>query len=390
MNSYLAANENEWNDQYDELQNSQVSREIEKSLEYLKMLQSQKEELQNKLYSVSEDQNANFATKYKVKSPILVCSSTPSSSVFFKTIEDLENLIEELKSQYESEQKIASELKHQKSILQQKIKKLLNTFNVYKAQLKSEENRLRVQDDALQYVEEKLDHEEMKNEDELQKMNYLQNDLIVLTKKIQNQTRETLDGYEGRIQELQNELEDRTLVKESLKEDLKKLKYFMKKQQEQFDEKLGKAKNVRYMQNTQLFLGSRIRHLEEQIKTARNDYYASTSRESSISDAFQSLFPNDKGDGECDEIKAMIQGKIDLVSSEISYSLLEELEIETDYEDDLNRQLELIENTMQTIEENHENTKKSLMVELAACKCDGYVKLLKKELKEMKEKATKK
>ena len=110
----------------------------------------------------------------------------------------------------------------------------------------------------------------------------------------------------------------------------------MKKQQEQFDEKLGKAKNVRYMQNTQIYLASRIRSLEEQIKIARNDYYASVSRESSISDAFQSMFPNDKGDGECDEIKRMIQGKINQVESNVSYGLQEELDIEIDFEKELN------------------------------------------------------
>ena len=129
----IAENENEWNDQYENLQDAQVSREIEKSLQYLQMLRSQKEELLNKLDAISNEPDNDFSTKYKVRTPILVCSSTPSSSVFFKTIEDLENLSEELKSQYESEQKIASELNHQKNILQQKIKKIQSSLSVYSA-----------------------------------------------------------------------------------------------------------------------------------------------------------------------------------------------------------------------------------------------------------------
>lgn len=387
--NYITENENEWNDQYDDLQNAQVSREIEKSLQYLNMLKSQKEELQSKLDSINEDSTSNFSSKYKVRSPVLVCSSTPSSSVFFKTIEDLENLNEELKSQYESEQQISSELAHQKNILQQKIKKIQNSLNVYKAQLKSEESRSRVQYDSLQYVEEKLEKEEDNNDDELQNMNILQNDLISLTKQIQNQTRETLDELEGRIQDLQNELEDKKFTKKALQKDLEELQNVMKKQQEQFDEKLGKAKNVRYMQNTQIYLASRIRSLEEQIKIARNDYYASVSRESSISDAFQSMFPNDKGDGECDEIKRMIQGKINQVESNVSYGLQEELDIEIDFEKELNKQLELVENTIQTINENHEQKKKSLLDELDECQEDGYVKLLRKEMIDIQEKASK-
>lgn len=385
----IAENENEWNDQYENLQDAQVSREIEKSLQYLQMLRSQKEELLNKLDAISNEPDNDFSTKYKVRTPILVCSSTPSSSVFFKTIEDLENLSEELKSQYESEQKIASELNHQKNILQQKIKKIQSSLSVYKAQLKSEEGRSRVQYDALQYVEEKLENEEVNNDEELQNMNFLHNDLVSLTKQIQNQTRESLDELEGRIQDLQNELEDKKFAKKALKNDLKDLQNVLKKQQEQFDEKLGKAKKVRYMQNTQIYLASRIRKLEEQITICRNDYYASVSRESSISDAFQSLFPNDKGDGECDEIKRMIQGKINQVSSHVSYGLQEELQIEVDFENDLNKQLGLVENTIQTINENHEKTKKSLLAELSLCQEDGYVKLLRKEMIDMKQKASK-
>lgn len=388
MNS-IAENENEWNDQYENLQNAQVSREIEKSLQYLNMLKSQKEELQNKLDSIDEDPNNNFSSKYKIRSPILVCSSTPDSSVFFKTIEDLENLTEELKSQYESEQRISSELTHQKNILQQKIKKIQNSLNVYKAQLKSEESRSRVQYDALQYVEEKVENEEVNNDDELQNMNFLQNDLVLLTKQIQNQTRETLDELEGRIQDLQNELEDKKFAKKALQKDLQELQNIAKKQQEDFDEKLGKAKKVRYMQNTQLYLASRIRNLEEQIKIARNDYYASVSRESSISDAYQSLFPNDKGDGECDEIKRMIQGKINQAESYVSYSLQEELEIEIDFENELNKQLKLVENTIQTINESHEQKKRSLLAELADQEEDGYVKLLRKEMIDIQQKAAK-
>lgn len=379
--------EEEWDNQFENMQNAQIDIEIEKSQQYLEMLQNQKSALQAKLETLANE--PNYITSFKIKQPILIGSSIPETGSFFKMVQDLEDLDQELKTQYENEKRLSSELSHQKNVSFQKLKKLQSTLNTYKAQLQSEEDRSLLRRDAIINEEDQLIRTEIDHQEELQNLNSLNNELMLLTKHIQNQTRETLDGLEGRITELQIELDETQFQESQIRSELQELQLMEKRQQEKLEKDIEKAKNIKFEQDSKISLMNRLRQLEEQIKIEKNDLYTAQSRESSIQDSFIGLFPNDPGDGSCDEIKALIQGKIDQVKSGLSLDLFEELEIETYYENDLKKQLETIDNTIETLQESHEQTKKGLMDELSNCQNDGYVKLLRKEMEELQAKVAK-
>ncbi|OHT06498.1 hypothetical protein TRFO_25448 [Tritrichomonas foetus] len=377
--------EDEWDDQYNDIQDLQLTSELDNAYNYLEMLKNQKEELQHKLDSLTDNQPKSTM---KLNKPVLT-STTSSSGSFFDAVQKLENLSEELKVQIESEQKISQELSHQKNILFQKQKKLKSSLNMYSAQLKSEENRAAVNFDSLKYTENQLIDVFTTCNEEAKTCENLKHDLINLTKSVQNQTREALNGLEQRIQELKDELDDKHFIELKLQDDLKRIQYHSQKEQNEHINNIEKGKKVKYLQTSRIYLDKRIRKLSSQINIEKSDLLTAVSREKSISQLFQSAFPEDPGDGSCERIRALIQAKINKVQKNAPIELLEDIQAETDYGDDLAKQLETVEKTLETIKSNHEETKKSLLQELEDCQEDGYVKLLRREMAEIQAKAAK-
>ena len=377
-------NDEDWEDELNDLKMIQISNEISEAENYLNMLEIQKRDLLNKLDSLTDEQDINIKVL-----PAITVTTSPRSGSFFEAVQKLENLKKELEVQYITERKISQDLSHQIIILQQKLKKSKRDLDFHTQKLESEEHKAIINDDLLKYEDDQLNQINIIHEAEANTCKNLKNELTKLTKAIQDDTRESVNEIKEKILILQDEYDDKQLIEMKLKDDLKALQIRYKRDQDDHSRLVNKAKEIKYMQNTRIYLDKKIRQLDEQLRIQRNDLITAQAREKNIHELFIKMFPNDQGDGSCEEIRALVQGKINSIMKKVPYQLYEELQIEDDYSEELTKQMNKIQRTLQIIEQNHEEAKRSLLQELKDCKTDGYVQLLKREMDEIQQKAAK-
>ena len=169
-----------------------------------------------------------------------------------------------------------------------------------------------------------------------------------------------------------------------LEEHLKHLQDQKKSEEENKEKMLRKAKSILENQREYVRLESELRKINKELEKSKRGLRTAEDRRKLLIEKMQDLLgDDDPGDGTGEMAKIIILSKIESIEQTDMNEKLDELSIENEYHEDLQRQWQLLEATWNLLQEKKETDIKELQKELEECQGDGYMAMLKEECNDL-------
>lgn len=353
----------------------------------IKVAKKTRENLRNDNEKIEEqiDQNLFRLEELKSQKPEVNAVSNPEEiteeekkTTFFGNLAQLEAFeantsaqIEELKKQY-------SQCTHEYTIQIQRQK-------VLESKLLNAQERLNLQKE--QHNNAKSEYAVTQQENlRLSDQAYNLNDTLSYLKEVLENKQTELDSYSSQLDDhLSGQKKPLLEEREELLKDLEFIQGRLKKLQEQHEKNVVIQENeVKQADNINTWIFRR-KQLLEQIKKKRTNMSRNQTSlkraqlmNTEIRSKFTAMFGrSDPGDGTGAFSKLMVQSEID--SIEESNKVYIEINAEENYNQQLKKDLQQIENSLKEFDKFSQNTLSELGCEIEACKNEAYLNLLKDE-----------
>lgn len=308
----------------------------------------------------------------------------PETSSFFEflnAIDDQQNLI---LTEIESNKKTFNSLYHQKIKLTQTVESLTRLLESKSHQLTSLQNENRNLNDLIFDSLKKIDDKEVEYRETILNSVRFQKELEKKTNPLKNYDVQ-LDELKKERDQITKELQIKELHLKSMEKQIEQAEY----ERQKCIEKRKAQENQMLSVNTWKYKRST---LSTQLKKSKEEYYSLLSninyqnkRNERISEKLKNILGEDeKGEGTSEIARKYLQAEInDLISTDDPIKN-EEIMAEQDYNSQLLNELELIENSINTLHEQKLKIIQGLKGELSECSQDGYIRLLENEMKSIK------
>lgn len=308
----------------------------------------------------------------------------PESSSFFEYLNAIDDQLNVISTEIESNKKAYTSLYHQKVKLAQSVDSLSRLVESKKRQFSTLSTENRNINDLLLDFQKKIDDQETEyRETILNSVRY--------QKELERKT-DPLKSYDNKLEDLRKE-RDQALKDLAIKEQHLRS---MEKQIEQSELERQKAIEKRKAQENKMMSINTWKYkrssLSTQIKKSKEEYYTilgnisyQNKRDERISEKLRSILGEDeKGDGSSEIARKYIQAEINEYMSTGDPIKDEEIMVEQDYNSQLLAELQLVENSINQLQQQKSKTIQGLKGELEQCSQDGYIKLLENEMKFIK------
>lgn len=383
----LQVDAQEWDSQIAERRLILVNEDIEATNKQIQSLEKQK----NVLYSKYKD--LEF-TLDEIRSDLETIQNNDSDdefdgdaeSDFFTLLSELENEEAALRGELQSYQELQKTLSHDRRKYSSVNTKLKSDLDLDKQKLQTLQDELKKSDDELKDLQVQIDAKTTNLNDLIQRCTDLQAEEIEITEELKR-------FGEQMVTELaKEEIEQKEKLTMAQKQEVQLTKKLAKTQRayqkdvDQLNQNLSKQNSVSFWRNDRSLLTGKLKKAKSQLQIELQNVKSAQKRQDMLAIGMKRMFgENDPGDGTSLRAKEIVWAGIEHLKAEVQFpdSDDEQLQIEKDYNLDLQNQLNMIENSLQTFYKHRNETLDALNDELFECTQDGYLKLLQSELSEL-------
>ncbi|OHT02971.1 hypothetical protein TRFO_29801 [Tritrichomonas foetus] len=354
-------------------------------LNYNDKLKATKENLEFNLHeSEIEELEMNEQMSEIVNS--MKMKSADKSSAFFDYLSSLEDQQDLLVANIQSAKSAFQSMYHQKVKLTQATEALSRRVEAKKLTLNKlilENRNLTDGNDVTQMT---LDNKENQYRD-----------VILIAAKLQKELDEKENSFVVNNENLDALKQELAVAKADLEIKQKELKE-TKKQIEQTEINFHKTVEQRKYERNKMSSVNQWKYgrseLANKIKKAKEEYFTVLAnldyvkkRDTRISDKIRSILgEEDNGDGESEIALKYLQAELNQYDDPKDKEINEEIQVEQQYNDQLSKELSLIEQSIKDFQGYKDQTIKSINLELEECSQNGYIKLLESEMNDLKSK----
>lgn len=383
----LQVDAQEWDSQIAERRLILVNEDIEATNKQIQSLEKQK----NVLYSKYKD--LEF-TLDEIRSDLETIQNNDSDDEFdgdaegdfFTLLSELENEEAALRGELQSYQELQKTLSHDRRKYSSVNTKLKSDLDLDKQKLQTLQDELKKSDDELKDLQVQIDAKTTNLNDLIQRCTDLQAEEIEITEELKR-------FGEQMVTELaKEEIEQKEKLTMAQKQEVQLTKKLAKTQRayqkdvDQLNQNLSKQNSVSFWRNDRSLLTGKLKKAKSQLQIELQNVKSAQKRQDMLAIGMKRMFgENDPGDGTSLRAKEIVWAGIERLKAEVQFpdSDDEQLQIEKDYNLDLQNQLNMIENSLQTFYKHRNETLDALNDELFECTQDGYLKLLQSELSEL-------
>ena len=382
MRKFQERNAEEWVSQEETRQRTMTNSQIQNARLHLSMLVAQKNDLLDQLNRIESepeepdfDENARTITYHEEKAS------------YFTVLKQHEDRSEELDQELEAEREIFRNLTHERQRMASRLKRLEQELRNCERQYKREDEGWRVTEAAIQDLEDKLLTKETKKNEWAEVCEELKRELGQVTAAVLDETREQCNSLKARICEFEEIYEEEKQRNEELHERMQELEFERKREAENKQNTLKKALGVRENQEARKRLDKELRRVNQLLEIETKDLQTALERKQRLMQKMQDLLgDDDPGDGTGEMAKIILLSKIESVEQRNMDDQLDELDMETEYQKELEEQMKLVENTWRVFDEERRRVLEEFQQELRQCKRNGYIDLLMSEKQELEKK----
>ena len=382
MRKFQERNAEEWVSQEETRQRTMTNSQIQNARLHLSMLVAQKNDLLDQLNRIESepeepdfDENARTITYQEEKAS------------YFTVLKQHEDRSEELDQELEAEREIFRNLTHERQRMASRLKRLEQELRNCERQYKREDEGWRVTEAAIQDLEDKLLTKETKKNEWAEVCEELKRELGQVTAAVLDETREQCNSLKARICEFEEIYEEEKQRNEELHERMQELEFERKREAENKQNTLKKALGVRENQEARKRLDKELRRVNQLLEIETKDLQTALERKQRLMQKMQDLLgDDDPGDGTGEMAKIILLSKIESVEQRNMDDQLDELDMETEYQKELEEQMKLVENTWRVFDEERRRVLEEFQQELRQCKRNGYIDLLMSEKQELEKK----
>ena len=348
---------------FSETEIEHLNNDIESSKTYLNSLKEKSYQLEQQL-STEEFRLEEFRSENTFNNDQYQRETLTENLTFIQWLNYLEEKEDAFRKELSNHQETIRSLKHQKNIILQKSHLLNNQF-----QLKIEE--------LSEILIEKQ-----------QNLYFLQQICLDLEKELEKKSQLFLEEDKSYTQQLQIEEKHYQSELLSKKDDLKKLKEQISTQNQIKNEnikkkrrKLEKIERTQNWEKEEIIYNKKQKQVEKNLLIETKNFESLKNRENELKKRFKQLLGEDdpgNGMGQC--AKNILQLEIDFINNQESNPLFEEIQMEANYANNLDKQLSLIQRSMLDFEKYRKDKIFNLVDELNSCSKCGYLDLLDAEL----------
>ncbi|OHT16640.1 hypothetical protein TRFO_13070 [Tritrichomonas foetus] len=389
MHQTLHDNNDEWDAQIAERRLALVNEDIEAAQKQIASLEKQKIQLNreylnleftlNELQSNLEDlENANQVEDENDD------DDEDTEGTFFTILSELESEEAALRGELQSYKDLQRDLGHQKGKYAQQNLKMQKDLEFEKERLENEEMRLRESLDTLNTLQEEYDQKSSLLNGLIQSCEELENEERLLSEELQRQGENVVKDLKLREAELKKELEQALKQEENLKKLLANNQRKLQNHVDELSSKLNKNQSIASWKNDRALLAGKLRKAKQQLVVEMASLNTARQRREDLAVRCKTLLgEDDPGDATGMRAKQMVRAEIESLGLQKQPEVDEEAQIETQYFEELNEQLKLIDNSIIVFTKHRNDTLASLNDELQECSQDGYIRLLKSEMDEL-------
>ena len=382
MRKYQEKNAEEWVSQEETRQRTMTNSQIQNARLHLSMLVAQKNDLLDQLNRLeTEPEEPDFDENART------VAYQEDKASYFTVLKQHEDRSEELDQELEAEREIFRNLTHERQKMASRLKRLEQELRNCERQYKREDEGWRVTEAAIHDLEDKLLAKETKKNEWAEVCEEMKRELGQVTAQVMDETREQCNSLKARICEFEEIYEEEKQRNEELHERMQELEYERKREVENKQNTLKKALGVRENQEARKRLDKELRRVNQLLEIETKDLQTALERKQRLMQKMQDLLgDDDPGDGTGEMAKIILLSKIESVEQRNMDDQLDELDMETEYQKELEEQMKLVENTWRVFEEERRRVLEEFQQELKQCKRNGYIDLLISEKQELEKK----
>lgn len=378
-----------FDDEKDQLEDDILDAQITLAKKYLQIILNQNDKLKSAIdnldFKIDEseiEENGIYEQMEEIQNHITNgITETSSFFEFLNAIDDQQSLIS---SEIESNKKTFNSMYHQKIKLTQSVDSLNRQTESKKHQLLSMSTENRNLNDLLLESQKKVDDKEIEYRESVLNS-------VRFQKELENKT-SPLVNYDYQLEELRKErdqVQRELLIKEqsliSMEKQIEQTEYDRQKMIEKRKAQENKMLSINTWKYRRATLSTQIKKNKEEYYTILTNINYQKKRDERISEKLRNILGEDeKGDGTSTIAQKYLQAEINEFLSTDDPIKNEEIMVEQDYNSQLLAELELIENSINELQQQKSKAIQGLKGELEQCSQDGYIRLLENEMKSIK------
>lgn len=303
---------------------------------------------------------------------------------FFPYYNTLENRESEHEARLEGQRQITANLNHKLNEYHQKNKSLKEELR----KLEEEDNKLDddilTSNNALVDLNIQLDSSIKENEFIIQKCEELKNELEERDSHLKENVMVQYETLTAKYKKDQLKLAELKKKTSKLQADISRHE---KKAQDDFDlekERCEKEAAISYWKNDRGVLKNKLKNLKAQLYSVQANLEKSKKRDEDLNDKYTKLLGENHNFGECELAKKCLLYDISDATKEKEITVSsKDYDYELEYSEQLLKELECIDKSLEVFHEYRDSQISSLNQELSQCSQIGFLTLLKEELAEL-------
>lgn len=385
----LQVDAQEWDSQIAERRLILVNEDIEATNKQIQSLEKQKNDLYKKYKEqefILDELRSNMET-IQSNNDSEDDFDDDAEGDFFTLLSELENEEAALRGELQSYQELQKSLSHDRRVYSSTNNKLKSDLDLDKQKLQALQDEIKKSDDELKDLQVQIDTKTTTLNDLIQRCTDLQTEEIEISEELKRFGEQMVNE----LAKVETEQKEKLLMAQKneveLTKELAKTQRTYQKDVDQLNQNLSKQNSVSFWRNDRSLLIGKLKKVKSQLQIELQNTKSAQKRQAMLSLKMKKMFgESDPGDGTGARAKEIVLSAIERLKSELQSPNNdddEQLQIEKEYNQDLNNQLSMIENSLDTFYRHRNETIDALNEELFECTQDGYLKLLQGELSEL-------
>ena len=385
----LQDNEDEWDSQIAERKILLVNEDIEAAKKQIESLEKQKKQLDISYEKYQEElrnlqDNIEILENSNQNEIEVSIGEDDEEETFFTILSDLENEEASLRGEIQSYNDLQRELGHNRNKYQQENIRMKKDLDFDLQKLEEEENKLRETVDNLNHMNLEYDSKSGHLRDLIESCETLKIEEKKLSDELQKTGRATLASLKAEEAQKKKELEDALQLEVKLKKKLARKQRMLQNEYESKTSMLNREQSIATWKNDRALLAGKLRKAKQHLVIEMQSLSTARKRREELALKCKKLFgESDPGDATGMRAKQIVMAEVRANGLSVEQEKSEERLVEESYNEELQRQKELMKKTLSIFRKHRDETIGSLQEELADCSQDGYIKLLKSEMNEL-------
>ena len=307
-----------------------------------------------------------------------------TDSTFFSILSAFEDQESKLKSEFEAYRQISQNAAHDKNALNQQLSSLRHKYEIEKGAVY--ENQKRIADLENELIKEKeiLDkkHEILRSTEETAE--YLEEEMRSRSEDLLGHTQSKMEELRQNVRQLKSSVADAEKKRISLQQSYANK---IRKHQEEINQKrqeLELARSIKSWQHNRSILQGKLKRLQSQLTMQQRVNASAQKREADLRQKFRDLLNCNDEDGTSLHTRRIVHSALQsMTAKQEQNSDDEEIEMEKELGEELDKEISLVENSIEKFERYSEQQIVALQEELSRCSQQGYIQLLEEEMDEM-------